>query len=39
MKTLMKNFFYSFTVSVTKCDGSCNTIDNPHARVCVLNEI
>ena len=23
--------FYIFTVSVNKCDGSCNTIDDPYA--------
>ena len=30
---------YPFTVSVNKCDGSCNTIDDPCARVCVLNKV
>ena len=24
--------FYRFTVSVNKCGGSCNTIDDPYAR-------
>ena len=38
-KPWWKIFFYSFTVRVTKCDRSCNTIDNPHACVCVLNGI
>ena len=26
---------YPFTVSVIKCGGSCNIIDDPYARVCV----
>ena len=26
-------FFYSFTVSINKCGGSCDTIDDPHASV------
>ena len=30
--------FYSFTVSVNKSGGSYNTIDDPCARVCVLNK-
>ena len=25
--------FYSFTVSINKCGGSCDTIDDPHASV------
>ena len=29
---------YPFTVSVYKCVGSCNSIDNPCARLCVPNE-
>ena len=28
-----ETLFYQFTVSVSKCDGSCNTIDDPYARV------
>ena len=27
--------FYSFTVSVKRCGGSCSTIDDPYVRVCV----
>ena len=26
-----ETLFYSFTVSVTKCGGSCNTTDDPYA--------
>ena len=28
-----KTLFYPFTVSVNKCDGRCNTIDDPYVRV------
>ena len=34
-----ETFFYPFTDSVNKCGGSCDTIDVPYARVCVLNKI
>ena len=27
--------YFPFTVSVSVCDGGCNTIDNPYARVCI----
>ena len=26
-----KTLFYPFTVSVNKCGGSCNTVDDPYA--------
>ena len=29
----------SFTVSVNKCGGNCNTIDDPYARVCVPKKV
>ena len=34
-----KILLYPFTVSVNKCSGSCNTIDDPYVRVCVPNEV
>ena len=34
-----KTLYYPFTVSVSKCGGSCNTIDDPYARVCVPNKV
>ena len=34
-----ETFFDPFTVSVSKCGGSCNIIDNPYARVCVLDKV
>ena len=32
-------FFYSYNVLVNKCGGSCNTINNPMAKLCVPNVI
>ena len=34
-----ETLFYRFTVSVNKCCGSCNAIDDPYAWVCVLNKV
>ena len=31
--------FYPFTVTVDKCGGSCDTIDDPYAGVCVPSEV
>ena len=28
--------FYPYNVLVNKCSGSCNTINNPMAKLCVL---
>ena len=30
-----KPLYYLCTVSVNECDGSCNTIDDPYAQICV----
>ena len=27
--------FYLFSVSLNKCSGSCNNINNPYAKLCV----
>ena len=34
-----ETLFYPFTVIVNTCRGSCNTIDDPYARVCVPNKV
>ena len=34
-----KALFYSYNVLVNKCSGSCNTLDDPMARLCVPNII
>ena len=31
--------YYPITVSVNKCGGNCNIIDDPHVRVCVPNKV
>ena len=31
--------FYPYSVQVNKCIGSCNTLDNPMVKLCVLNVI
>ena len=31
--------FYPYNVLVNKCSGSCNTLDDPMAKVCVPNII
>ena len=31
--------FYPYNVQVNKCSGSCNTLDNPIEKLCVLNVI
>ena len=35
----MKLLFYSFTVSVNKCGGSCHIIDDPYPPVCAPNKV
>ena len=34
-----ETLFYPFSLSVNKCGGSCNTIDDVYARVCVPNKV
>ena len=31
--------FYPYNVLVNKCSGSCDTLDNPMSKMCVLNII
>ena len=31
--------FYPYSIKITKCKGSCNTINNPYAKICVPNKI
>ena len=30
---------YSFMISLDKCNGSCNSVDNSSAQKCILNKI
>lgn len=34
-----ESIFYSLSVSVNKCGGNCNTIDDPYAHVWVPNKV
>ena len=27
--------FYPFSIKINKCSGNCNSINNPHATICV----
>ena len=31
--------FYSYSIKINKCKGSCNTISDPYAKICVPNDI
>ena len=35
----IKTLLYPYTVSVNKCGGSCNTIDDPFARFCISDGV
>ena len=30
-------FFFTFTIKINKCSGSCKNINNPHAKLCVTD--
>ena len=31
--------FYPFSVKVNRCNGNCNNINNPYARICVPDTV
>ena len=31
--------FYHYSITTNKCKGSCNTINDPHAKLCVSDTI
>ena len=31
--------FYHFSIKTSKCSGSCNSINNPYAKMCVPDVI
>ena len=31
--------FYPFSIKVNKCSGNCNNINDPYAKICVLDVI
>ena len=30
-----ESIFFAFSIKTSKCSGSCNNINNPHAKLCV----
>ena len=34
-----KPMFYPYSVKINKCKGSCNTINDPYAKLCVSDTI
>ena len=31
--------FYPYSIKINRCKGSCNTINDPYAKICVPNQI
>ena len=31
--------FYPYGIKINRCKGSCNTINNPYAKICVPDQI
>ena len=31
--------FYTYSIKINKCKGSCNTVNDPHAKICVPDNI
>ena len=31
--------FYPYSIKVNKCKGSCNTVNDPYAKICVPDQI
>ena len=31
--------FYPFSIKVNKCSGNCNNINDPYAKICVLDTV
>ena len=31
--------FYPFSIKINKCSGNCNNINDPYARICVLDTV
>ena len=32
-------YYYQFVISMNRCDGSCNTVDDPSGRICLPNKV
>ena len=35
MSTIMNLFFFAFSITINKCGGDCNNINNLYAKLCV----
>ena len=31
--------FYPFSIKTSKCSGSCNNINDPYAKICVIKDL
>ena len=31
--------FYPYSIKINRCKGSCSTINNPYAKICVSDQI
>ena len=31
--------FYPYSIKINRCKGSCNTANNPYAKICVLTKL
>ena len=31
--------FYPYSIKINKCKGSCNTVNDPYAKICVPDQI
>ena len=31
--------FYPYSIKINRCKGSCNTINDPHAKICILTKL
>ena len=31
--------FYPYSIKISRCKGSCNTINNPYAKICVPTKL
>ena len=37
--TTNEPLFYPYSIKINRCKGSCNTINNPYAKICVPDQI
>ena len=32
-------YYYPFIISMNRCNGSCNTVEDPFSRICIPNKM